>query len=84
MNIKTIDQAFEFMRQDGSASVALIDCMNAYALGKDELEKHFDSHLWLSEAENAEDFRSDEAKQYYIELARIEEFLVANSLIYTD
>lgn len=84
MKIESISEAFEFMRGEGSASIALIDCMNAYALGKAELEKHFDSHLWLTEAENAEPFSSEEVKQYYIELSGIEEFLVKWDLIYND
>lgn len=85
MNINTIDQAFEFLRMDGSASVALIDCMNTFALGKDELEKHFDSHLWLDASEDEyAPFRDDVAQQYYIELGQIEEFLVHQRLIYQD
>jgi sialic acid synthase SpsE len=81
---QTIGEAFEFMRMDGSASLALIDCMNAYALGTDHLEKHFDSHLWLADEDGDANFDSDEAKQYYIELARIEEFLVHQELIYSE
>lgn len=83
MNINTIDQAFEFLRMDGSQSKALLDCMNAFALGKDELEKHFDSHLWLDASEDEyAPFKDDVARQYYIELGRIEEFLVGLGLIY--
>lgn len=86
---QTVGEAFEFMRMDGSQSLALIDCMNAYELGKDQLEKHFDDHLWL-DAGSGEDqyskckFDSDAAQQYYIELGRIEEFLVHQELIYQD
>lgn len=83
MKFENLNDAFVFLRGEGSASIALIDCMNAYALGKDELEKHFDSHLWLTEAENAEPFSSEAAKQYYIELSGIEEFLVHQELIYS-
>lgn len=82
MKINTITDAFEFLRMDGSASECLVDCMNAYALGKGELEKHFDSHLWLDAKEG--DFESYAAQQYYISLARIEEFLVKWDLIYND
>jgi hypothetical protein len=82
MKFENITEAFEFLRMDGSASVALIDCMNSFALGKDELEKHFDNHLWLDASEDEyAPFSSEEAQQYYIELARIEEFLVDQGLI---
>lgn len=79
---QTIGEVFEWMRMDGSASEALIDCMNAYTLSKAHLENHFDSHLWLDA--KAEDFASYGAQQYYIELARIEEFLVHQDLIYQE
>lgn len=82
MKFQTIGEVFEWMRMDGSASEALIDCMNAYALGKDKLEKHFDDNLWLDA--KAEDFASYSEQQYYIELARIEEFLVHQELIYNE
>lgn len=89
MKFQTIGEVFEWMRMDGSASEALIDCMNAYALGKDKLEKHFDDNLWLDVGTGEDQytkcgFDSDAAKQYYIELARIEEFLVHQELIYQD
>lgn len=88
MKFQTIGEVFEWMRMDGSASEALIDCLNAYALGKDKLEKHFDDNLWLIDdidgASDASPFDSDAAKQYYMELARIEEFLVHQELIYQD
>lgn len=82
MKINTITDAFVFLRMDGSQSLALLDCMNAYALSKEELEKHFDSHLWLDAKEG--DFESYAAQQYYISLARVEEFLVKWNLIYDD
>lgn len=88
MKLENLNDAFVFLRGDGSQSLPVIDCMNAYALGKGELEKHFDSHLWLDASEDGagdmSPFSSVEAQQYYMELARIEEFLVANSLIYQD
>ena len=82
MKFLTITEAFEFMRGEGSMSLVLIDCMNAYALGKEALEKHFDSHLWLLSEEESVEPLPDDAEQYYIELSRIEEFLVHHELIY--
>ena len=79
---QTIGEVFEWMRME-STSEALIDAMNAYELGKDELEKLFDDHLWLDAGEDEYAPLPDEAaQQYYIELGRIEEFLVDRGLIY--
>lgn len=83
MKFQTIGEVFEWMRMDGSASEALIDCMNAYALSKDKLEKHFDDNLWIDAIEGAS-FVDGAAQQYYMELGRIEEFLGHQGLIYQD
>lgn len=84
MKIENLSDAFVFLRGEGSASVALIDCMNAYSLGKADLEKYFDSQLWLSEEVAESPFSLEAAQQYYIELSTIEEFLVHQGLIYND
>lgn len=80
MNIHTIDDAFTFMRQDGSQSIPLTDCMNAYAISKGELEDLF--YKWCWSDEESTPFIGDELK-YSIELGRIEEFLVLWGLIYS-
>lgn len=79
MKFENIKEAFEFLRMDGSASNALIDCMNAYTLSKAQLEAHFDQWLWLPE-----DFEygTPEDKAYSLELGRIEEFLCRQGFIY--
>lgn len=82
MKFETIDQVFVFLRMDGSQSLALLDCMNAYAEGTGALEQHFDTHLWVDA--NAPEIVDPVYDQYYKELGRIEEFLVMQGLIYED
>lgn len=80
MNINTITDAFAFMRQDGSQSQVLIDCMNAYATSKAELEDLFYKWCWNSEGDAA--YKGEELV-YSIELGHIEEYLVGKGLIYS-
>lgn len=80
MNINTIDDAFTFMRQDGSQSIPLTDCMNAYAISKGELEDLFYKWCWSTEDEPS--YIGDELK-YSIELGRIEQWLCERGLIYS-
>lgn len=80
MNIQTVDQAFTFMRQDGSQSQCLVDCINAYATSKAELEGLFYKWCWSNEDEV---HLVGDDLAYSIELGKIEEWLVERGLIYS-
>lgn len=83
MKFETISEAFEWMRDGYGYSEPLADCMNAHNLGLYVLESHFDIWLWLKGGQTEEQAYPTEADKHYArELAKIEELLVENSLIY--
>jgi hypothetical protein len=85
MKFESIADCFEWLRMDGSASECLIDVMNAHSLGAICLEQHFSNWLWLADGVIEDDVYLTEAdKQYARELAKIEEVLTLNGLIYLD
>lgn len=81
MKFESIADVFEYLRDGYSFSESLLDAINAYRHSKKCLEELFDKQLWLAPDY---EFDNDSDKQYYIGLSRIEEILVANSLIYND
>jgi hypothetical protein len=59
---------------------ALIDCRNLLNLSLDTLLAHFQSWLWFPDDEAPEYDAGEHA--YYLELAKIEEYLCIQGLIY--
>lgn len=81
MKFLTIKECLDSFMDGYSYSDAVLDAINAYREGKDELEAFLDEHLW-----RLEDFifSSEEDKRYYMVLGEIEERLVHSNLIYND
>lgn len=85
MKFENINDCFQWLRMDGSASECLIDVMNAHTLGSVALEQHFSNWLWLADGVTEDDVYLTEAdKQYARELANIEELLCENGFIYVE
>lgn len=85
MKFENINEAFEYLRDGYTFSEALLDCINANNLGQTALMQHFDQWLWLKDGVTEDDVYLTEAdKQYARELAKIEELLTLNGLIYLD
>lgn len=85
MKFENINEAFEYLRDGEILSEALLDCINANNLGQTALLQHFDQWLWLADNVTEDDVYLTEAdKQYARELAKIEEVLTLNGLIYLD
>ena len=81
MKFLTIKDCLDSFMDGYSFSEAVLDATNAYRESKEELEAFLDEHLWLAD-DTA--FGSDEDKQYYVTLGKIEEILAENNLIYND
>jgi hypothetical protein len=81
MNNEEIKSALESLNDPLVHNQALIDCRNLLNLSKATLEEHLLSWLWVAEGVPA--YEGGELL-YSIELGRIEEHLVMNSLVYTD
>lgn len=81
MKFLTIKDCLDSFMDGYSFSEALLDAINAYREGKEELEAFLDEHLWVV---NDTEFTNDADKQYYMTLGKIEEALVHSNLIYND
>ena len=81
MKFDTIKDAIDSFMDGYSYSDAVLDATNASRVSKKALEELFDQQLWVGEDFT---FDNEEHKLYYLTLGKIEEILVANSLIYND
>jgi hypothetical protein len=81
MNNTEIKTALEELHNPNVYSQALTDCRNLLNLSLDTLLIHFDSWLWVSDETP---LPTGAELEYYLELAKIEQYLVEKSLIYVD
>lgn len=81
MNNEDIKAALESLHNPNVYNQALVDCSNLLNLSLDTLLTHFQQWLW-TDAEAP--WHEGAEFQYYLELARIEETLISQRLIYDD
>lgn len=80
MNSQEIRQALESIHDPLVYNQAWVDCSNLLNLSKETLEAHFQQWLWHELA--IPEYDPGEFS-YYLELAKIEEYLVEQGVIYS-
>lgn len=81
MNNQEIMNALETLHNPNVYNQALVDCRNLLNLSLDTLIYHFQSWLWV---EGSAEAPVGSELDYYQQLAKIEEFLCAEGLIYAE
>jgi hypothetical protein len=81
MNNTEIKAALEELHNPNVYSQAWVDCNSLLNLSLDTLLTHFQQWLWV---EADQGFYSGPELAYYLELAKVEEYLTLKSLIYVD